>query len=223
VAYADIDTHAPRDRNGGTCHGGAGRDTGSGGSVNLHAAPGGVAVIQTGDGTFIIKNIQGIDPEVYGALSKQYGGTESALKSFFKILEQKEDPDSKLREIAASYKQLQAQLQRLLPEDPAVMGLKRDASNALEAADFARVEQLLNQASETDAEAAKQLQGTATKPLLSAATSKAEIGTLKMIQLAYRDAATYFRQAADLVPQGAPLTRADHLNDLGTALTSQHR
>jgi hypothetical protein len=103
------------------------------------------------------------------------------------------------------------------------MGLKRDASNALEAADFARVEQLLNQASETDAEAAKQLQGTATKPLLSAATSKAEIGTLKMIQLAYRDAATYFRQAADLVPQGAPLTRADHLNDLGTALTSQHR
>jgi hypothetical protein len=161
-------------------------------------------VIQTRDGTLIIKNIQGIDPEVYGALSKQYGVTESALKSFFKILEQKdvplEDPDSKLREIAASYKQLQAQLQRLLPEDPAVMGLKRDASNTLEAADFARVEQLLNQASETDAEAAKQLQGTATKPLLSAATSKAEIGTLKMIQLAYRDAATYFRQAADLVP-----------------------
>jgi hypothetical protein len=153
VAYADIDTHAPRDRNGGTCHSGAGRGTGSGGSVNLHAAPGGVAVIQTGDGTFIIKNIQGIDPEVSGALSKQYGVTESALKSFFKILEQKdvplEDLDSKLREIAASYKQLQAQLQRLLPEDPAVMGLKRDASNALEAADFARVEQLLNQASET--------------------------------------------------------------------------
>jgi hypothetical protein len=61
-------------------------------------------------------------------LAKALGVTQSALESFSKILERQrvppEDLDSKLRQLAVSYKQLQAQLQLFLSEDLTVMALR---------------------------------------------------------------------------------------------------
>lgn len=193
----------------------------AGESINLYAAPGGVAVIQTGDGTFIIKNFQGIDPEVHEALSKKYGVTESAIKSFFKILEQKdiplEDLDSKLRESATLHKQLQAQLQRLLPDDPAVMALREEARQALEAGNFAQVETLLRQAQERDLQAIQEQQSSLGKRQLSAAATSAELGALKRIQRSYAEGAIHYRQAATVVPRDEVLTQAGYLYDEGAA------
>ena len=63
--------------------------------------------------------------------------THSALRSFFKILEQQqvplEDLDHTLRQIATSYKDLQAELQSFTSDDPAVVALKQQARTALEA------------------------------------------------------------------------------------------
>jgi hypothetical protein len=53
-------------------------------------------------------NFQGISEEKYQRLTEELGVTRSALKSFFKILEQQqvppEDLDHTLRQIATSYK-----------------------------------------------------------------------------------------------------------------------
>jgi hypothetical protein len=82
--------------------------------VNIITAPQGPAIIQTDKGTIIIQNIQGIDPEDYRPLAAELGVTNTALDSFFQIIEQQKVPlaelDTTLRTIATSFKQLQEQL-----------------------------------------------------------------------------------------------------------------
>jgi tetratricopeptide (TPR) repeat protein len=162
----------------------------------------------------------GIPAEQYGRLAAELAVTDAALKSFFNILEQQrvapEDLDSTLRDIAKRYKELQDQLRAFTSDDPEVSALKQEASQALEAGDFARAEQLLNEASAKDLGSARRLQETATNRLLSAATSKSELGGLKLTQLRYADAATYYRQAVELVeslPKGSEVIFATYLNN----------
>jgi len=128
-----------------------------------------------------------------------------------------EDLDSKLREIAASYKRLQAQLQHFLSEDSTVMALRREASQALEAGDFAQVETLLYQAQERDLLAIEEQQVSLKKRQLSAAATSAKLGALKYIQLAYAAAATHYRHAATVVPRDETITQAKYLNLEGEA------
>jgi hypothetical protein len=70
---------------------------------------------------------QGISEEQYRRLAEELGVTQAALTSFLKILEQQlgppEDLDHTLRQIATSYKDLQAELQSFLSDDPAVVAL----------------------------------------------------------------------------------------------------
>ena len=164
---------------------------------------------------------EGIPVESFQLLAKELGVTESALKSFFKILEQQhvapEDLDSKLREVATSYKQLQTQLQQFRSEDPAVVALRRDASQALETGDFAQVETLLRHAQERDLHAIQEQQASLKKRQLSAAATSAELGALKNLQLSYAAAATYYRQAAAVIPHEEALTQAEYLNEEGMA------
>jgi tetratricopeptide (TPR) repeat protein len=188
----------------------AGRD------VTVTAQPGSTAFIQTGEGKIVITNIQGINPAEHQKLAKQLGVTEAALGNFFKILEQKEVPpedlDSTLRTIAERYKDLQKKLGEVSSDDAAVVELKRQAKEALEAGDFNRAEKLLNEASTKDLEAARAMQERAKQRLLSAAASKAQNGDLKSTQLAYAEAAEYYHQAAELVPAGEEHTLAEYLN-----------
>lgn len=149
--------------------------------------------------------------------------THGALRDFFKILEEKqvapEDLDHRLREIAKHYKELQQQLQLLSSDDPAIEELRRQARAALEAVKFEEAEALLNQACDRDLEAAKQLEEVAQKRFLSAAASKAANGDLKYTQLAYAEAASYFRQAAELAERvpSAQAVLADYLDKFGNA------
>ena len=53
--------------------------------------------------------------------------------------------------------------------------------------------------------------------MLSAAASMAEIGELKEIQLDYKEAASYFRQASESVPKGKDLVLAHYLGKWGVA------
>ncbi len=155
-------------------------------------------------------------------LVEELGVTRVALKKFFEILEQKqvppEDLDHTFREIAKRYNDLRQQLQSFSSDDPAVNELRQQAAAALEAGEFGRAEELLNQARDRDLEAAKQLQEVAHKRLLSAAASAAATGNLKYTQLAYVEAAKYYRQAADILPSDAGEILAGYLNLLGLAL-----
>jgi tetratricopeptide (TPR) repeat protein len=165
---------------------------------------------------------QGLSPEQFQRLAGELAVTESALTSFFKILEQQqvapEDLDHTLRQIATSYKDLQAKLQRFTSDDPAVMALKQQARDALEAGEFARAEALFNEASAKDLDVAQHLQDVAATCLRSAAASRAANGDLKQMQLSYAEAATYYRQAVELLESvpTAKLELAEYLNACGS-------
>ncbi|RPJ18810.1 MAG: hypothetical protein EHM35_21455, partial [Planctomycetaceae bacterium] len=165
--------------------------------------------------------IQGISEERHERLAAELGVTRSALTSFFNILEQQQVPPEDLyhilRQIATSYKDLQAKLQRFTSDDPAVITLKQQARDAIEIGEFAHAEILLNDASAKDLEAARQLQETAATRLLSAAASRAANGDLKRTQLAYAEAMGYYRQAVDVVESvpTAELELAEYLNAWG--------
>ena len=126
--------------------------------------------IQSSQVEIVTGNKYGIPLEEFRALSKELDITESALKSFFKILEQKqvpsEDLDSTLREIAKRYKDLLKTVEHLQPEDPRVAELIEQAQEALKQCDvdkcqFAKAEMLFNEAGDLDIEAAKKLQESA--------------------------------------------------------------
>ena len=203
----------------------AGRD------VNVIESSAGPAIIQTDKGTIIINNIQGIDPEEHRAIAKQLGVTELALENFFAIIDQQQVPlkdlDAKLREIAEHYKTLLSSVRALSSDDPEVTRLRNEAEMALKAGEFARAEGLLNEASAKDIAAIQALEEQQTRlqtarkqRQLSAAKAKAANGDLKNTQLAYVEAAAYYRQAVELLPDDEPLTVARYLNEQGNALYS---
>ena len=163
-----------------------------------------------------ITNTRGISEDTFQKLTEELGVTKAALNSFFKILEQRavppEDLDNTLRTIAERYKALDQKLANFTSDDPAIQSLKEQARKALEDGNFERAEQLLNEASAHDLQAAQEMQSMAKKRLLSAAASKAENGDLKYTQLAYEEAAAYYQQAAELVPTDEQSILAEYLN-----------
>jgi tetratricopeptide (TPR) repeat protein len=126
--------------------------------------------------------------------------------------------DDTLREIAGRFNDLRQQLQSFSSKDQDVNQLRQQAAAALEAGEFGRAEEFLNKASERDLEVAASLQEVAEQRLISAAASKARNGDLKMTQLAYAEAATYFREAANILPSNAEELRASYLNSAGITL-----
>ena len=130
-----------------------------------------IRITQTGPGTLIVGGVHGIPPEDFQKVSAELGITEAALASFFKILEKQkvapEDLDSTLRDFAKRHKQLEEDLKRYTSDDPEVAALREQARAALEAGDFDRAEQLLNDASAKDLAAAERQESVArTTPAL---------------------------------------------------------
>ncbi|MGI9072796.1 MAG: tetratricopeptide repeat protein [Bryobacteraceae bacterium] len=156
------------------------------------------------------------------SLIEELGVTRVALRSFFKILNERhvpvEDLDSKLRQIAKQTNKTRQELQQFKSEDPFVTDLKKQAGVALESGRFDEAERLLNEAVETDNRTAKMLQETKAKRLVSAAASKAQIGALKYAQLAYTEAVQHYQSALELLPQTEREESAKYLNNMGTIM-----
>ncbi|MCI5223729.1 MAG: hypothetical protein D3924_13930 [Candidatus Electrothrix sp. AR4] len=164
----------------------------------------------------------GISQKRFEALRDKYAVTDSSLASFFKILDQKKvqpgDLDAKLREIAAQYKELLARLETVQSEDPEVVQLKKEARQAIEAGDYAKAEDLLNQAETLDLQAIEELDkqekqiAQAKRQLrISAAASRAENARLQRVQLHYAKATEYWKKAVDLLPPESRKKQADYL------------
>jgi tetratricopeptide (TPR) repeat protein len=167
---------------------------------------------------------QGIPAEQFQSLAEELGVTKMALTSFFKIMEQQhvpsEDLDAKLREIATRYKTLLERVRVLSADDPHIAQLRGAAETAIREGDFELAGELLNEASERDVAAVRELQNLMSKRLLSAAEAKAVNGDWKMTQLAYAAAADYYRQAAEFIehmPVGGEQPLALYLNEWGSA------
>jgi tetratricopeptide (TPR) repeat protein len=151
-----------------------------------------------------------------------------ALARFFTILGEADvSPErltDRLVEIAERYQTLLAQLDVTGSSDPEVQRLKEQARDALQAGDFARTEELLNQAKSRDLSAIEQMRVVMEQMpaklkarQLSAAENAAKNGTLMMTRLRYSKAAGYFAEAVDLLPEGSDELRADYLNQQGAA------
>jgi hypothetical protein len=140
-------------------------------------------------------NNYGISPEVFAEYAGKLAVTDSALSSFFIIMEEQQVPrgdlDNKLREIAAQYKELLLRMETVQSEDPQVVKLKQEAKQVIEVGDYAKAEELLNQAEARDMEAIEQLEASAKQRRISAATSCADNASLQRIQLRYAKAAEY--------------------------------
>ena len=169
----------------------------------------------------------GVPYEEYRKLGGQLDVTESALASFFKILEEQQVPrsdlDAKLREIAGQYKELLARLATVQSEDPEVVRLKDKARQAIEAGDYAKAEELLNQAEARDMQAIEELEQAAKQRRISAATTNTDQARLQEVQLRYAKAAEYWRKAAALLPEDQKKDRAYYLNAAGYDLSRLSR
>jgi tetratricopeptide (TPR) repeat protein len=160
-------------------------------SISIKGNNSGTAVI--GDHA-VVNNTSGVPPEVFAKYAGELAVTDSALASFFKILEKQKVPradlDSKLREIAANYKELLARV-----------GDDQAAKQAIERGDYAKAEQLLE-------DVAKQQS-------IAAAEAHADNARLQRIQLRYAKAAAYCQKAAALLPEDQKKERAEYLNSAG--------
>jgi tetratricopeptide (TPR) repeat protein len=187
--------------------------------IEQHATEGGTAVVHTGKGDVYT----GIPPERFQTLSEELGITRAALQNFFKILQLRRVPaeeyDSTLRKIAKTYKELGEGLDRFSSSDLTVTSLKEKAKEYLKSGDFEQAESFLNKAMVQDLEAARRTEkiAEARMIMISAAASMSEIGELKEIQLDYKEAASYYRQASESVPKGYDLILAKYLGMLGRA------
>lgn len=95
--------------------------------------------------------------------------------------------------------------------------LKEKAKEYLTSGDFEQAESFLNKAMVQDLEAARRMEEIAEARMISAAASMSEIGELKEIQLYYKEAASYYRQASESVPKGNDLILAEYLGMWGMA------
>lgn len=175
-----------------------------GGEQNIgqgdHAVGKQVNVTQTvrGDGCIFSGTgnvtVNGISPALFAEYAGKLAVTDSALASFFKILEEQQVPhsdlDSRLREIAGQYKELLARV-----------GGNQAAKQAIERGDYAKAEALL--------------EDVANQHSISAAETYAELARLQRIQLRYAKAAAYWQKAAALLPEENKNERACYLNQAG--------
>ncbi|MGX9726119.1 MAG: tetratricopeptide repeat protein [Candidatus Electronema sp. VV] len=174
-------------------------------------------------------NNYGIPPELFAQYVRDLGVTDSALESFFKILEEQQIPrgdlDSKLREIAFRYKELLLRFEAVTSDDPQVQALKEQAKQAIEDGDYDRADALLNQAKERDRAAVATLkaslaeqQAALEKRQLSEAQSCVDQAKLQRLQYRYEKAAQYWQEAAAALPEGRKAERADYLGAAGNDL-----
>jgi len=148
-------------------------------------------------------------------LQNTLGVNENALKSFFQTVGERDVPieqlGKKLLEIAGRYRELLAQV-RPNPDDGAKTAeIKNAASQALEAGQFDRADELLDQLQKAqDAELeSRQLQR---------AITSAERWQLAMTRLQYRNAARYFAEAAKHLPAEHNEIRLSYLDREAGAL-----
>src|SRR5215831_19787834 len=145
-----------------------------------------------------------VPPELldrFETVSRAFGVTDTALATFFRILGERkvatEDLDAKLREVAARHLTLLKQAEASADDDPQVAPIKKEAVAAIGAGDYARAEGLLRRAFDADLVIARRAQEIATKRLLTAARTRADLGQLHLTQLRYAAAVEDFQEAAN--------------------------
>ncbi len=165
------------------------------------------AIITENGKVAVTYSSSGIPPEVFAKYVQELAVTDSALTNFFKILEQQQVPrcdlDSKLREIAISFKNLLYRMETMQSIDPQVAA---KVKQAIEAGNYNKAETMLE-------DVAKQHS-------ISAAETYVVLASLQEVQLRYDKAAVSWQMAAVLLPEEK---KKEFLFYLGNAAYDLHR
>lgn len=175
-------------------------------------------------------NYNNVSPEVLADVRK-LAVTESALASFFRILEEQQvargDLDAKLREIAMRHVELLQRFKAVQSDDPEVQYLKEQAEDAIKTGAYDQADMLLAQAKERDRAAVARLkeslaeqQAALEKRQLSEAASCVEQAKLQRLQYNYKKSAQYYQEAAATLPERYKTERADYLGGAGNDLNN---
>jgi tetratricopeptide (TPR) repeat protein len=166
-------------------------------------------------------------------VSQKLGVTEEAAKTLLRIVgEDPGVPDDKIAEalirVATDYKQLQAQVAALNPENPTARDLVKQATIEIEAGHLGHAHELLRQATQAQVAAAQeadkllqQAQAAKDAQLLGAAGSTATEGDVALTERHYTQAAELYRQAVGYVPDGHIDVRRRYLGQEANALYRQ--
>src|SRR5262249_40781598 len=165
-------------------------------------------------------------------LSKRLGVTEDATKTLLRIVGEQDVPLERLSEtlirVANDYKQLQAQVAALNPDNTVARELVTEAKAKIDAGQFKLAHQLLREATRAQVAAAQEArklrekaQAAEEAQLLAAAASTATEGGVAMTERHYSEAADLFKQAVALVPKGYPDKTSDYLKRQADALYRQ--
>ncbi|MCI5192151.1 MAG: tetratricopeptide repeat protein [Candidatus Electrothrix sp. AU1_5] len=191
---------------------------------------GGDGNICSGSGNVTVNNNPGVPSELlakYAEYAEELGATKQLIRTFLGTLLKEKIPrdqwDAKLREIAATHKELLDRLATVQSEDPEVQRLKWKAGQAIAAGEYGKAEELLNQAEALDLKAIEQMEKMAKQRRISAAKTNADQANLQEVQLRYAKAAEYWQKAADLLPETEKKDRAYYLNAAGYDLRQLSR
>ena len=205
-------------------------------NIQQKVEQGGSTVINRGE-NIVISNTCSVSEKRLEALSEEFGVTKSAIKSFFKILEQQavplEDLDKTLRDIANRYKEMLKNIQSLeSADDPQVIQLLKQVQQFLAGKnaegkdipiDFDQAEKALKLAFEREKEAIQKLEKVEKiktkkdKKRLSAVGIKAQEAELNFTRLRYLAAGEAYQEAAELLPEGYEKELGQCLNWVGFA------
>ena len=168
---------------------------------------------------------RGYDPQANAEverLSRRLGVTEAALEGFFRLLGEDnvppEDLDARLRQLAVGHLALRWQLRPSDTDDPGVAQLRGDADAAVGRGDYDTAETLLRLASEQDLAAERELTERIEQRRASRAATTAALAAMAAQRFRYPEAAELYKEAADILPQGALPSRAEYLSLAGLAL-----
>ena len=146
------------------------------------------------------------DKEKLKLLRGALGLTEGALEGFFRILGEEAIPPEKLAQrltqIAEDYRKLREQIKTLDPDDPGLKALRDQALAAIDAGRLDEARDLLTRI----VQARQPGIAMAQKLLIETAEAKAALGRIAVLQLRYREAATHFRDASEML-SGAEAAR----------------
>src|SRR5271157_175070 len=140
-------------------------------------------------------------------LAAKLGFTSAAVGEFFRILGKDDVPLEKLperlTEIAQHFAQTRDTLAALEPDDPHIVEIVGQATEALEAGQLSDADRLLDQAKDLELAALRQtlelkkrMQEAEDRHAMSAAKMLAGRGNIAQTQLRYKEAADHFEQAA---------------------------
>ncbi len=125
--------------------------------------------------------------------------------------------DTQLRAFTERYKEMRQNLRDLMPGDKGLDGAVEEIRDSLDSGDFDHALGLLSEIGKRENADGVEKHNAAQKHLMAAAISKIIAGDLQMARMAYPEAADFYREAVEALPDFQEDLHGEYLNKYGTA------